>query len=107
MTSALDVTWEACLIEPRDDRVLESYARRKIGIPWPTIRYFSSVPWLARALIDLHPEYGLLMHLDQDVADLLTLVVSQENSCRFCYAAQRMLLWSQGMAEARIERLER
>lgn len=33
--------------------------------------------------------------------------MSQENSCRFCYAAQRMLLWSQGMATARVEHLER
>ena len=80
--------------------------RRKMGMPVPSIRYFTSVPWLARALIDLHPEYGLLMHLDQHTADVLTLVVSQENSCRFCYAAQRALLWAQGMSEARIQRVE-
>ena len=65
-----------------------------------------SAPWLARALVDLHPEYGLLMHLDQKVADLLALVVSQENSCRFCYAAVRTLLWGQGMSDARIQRVE-
>jgi AhpD family alkylhydroperoxidase len=46
------------------------------------------------------------MYLDQNVADLLTLVVSQENSCRFCYAAQRALLWGLGMSEARIQRVE-
>ena len=107
MTSALEhVAWEACLLDPRRDRALESYARRKMGMPVPSIRYFTSVPWLARALIDLHPEYGLLMHLDQHTADVLTLVVSQENSCRFCYAAQRALLWAQGMSEARIQRVE-
>jgi AhpD family alkylhydroperoxidase len=70
------------------------------------IAYFASVPWLARAVIDLHPEYGLLMHLDQTVADLVVLVVSQENSCRFCYAAVRGLLWAQGMSWARIQRME-
>ena len=81
MASALNhVAWEACLLDPRRDRALESYARRKMGMPVPSIRYFTSVPWLARALIDLHPEYGLLMHLDQHTADVLTLVVSQENS---------------------------
>ena len=57
-------------------------------------------------MIDLHPEYGLLMHLDQTVADLIVLVVSQENSCRFCYAAVRGLLWAQGMSWARIQRME-
>jgi hypothetical protein len=32
-------------------------------------------------------------------------VVSQENSCRFCYAAVRALLWTQGWSETRIERV--
>lgn len=107
MASALEhVAWEPCLIQPHRDRALESYARRRVGLPVPSLRYFVSVPWLARAVIDLHPELGLLMHLDQDVADLLLLVVSQENSCRFCYAAVRALLRVQGMSDARIERLE-
>jgi alkylhydroperoxidase family enzyme len=100
------VSWESCLIDPQRDRALETYARRKMGMPFPTLRYFTPVPWLARALIDLHPEFGLLMHLDLHQADVLTLVVSQENSCRFCYAVIRMLLWAQGMSEARIQRIE-
>ena len=88
MNGALQqVEWESCLVEPFPDPALQSYARRRWGIPNPMITYFASVPWLARAVIDLHPEYGLLMHLDQAVADLVVLVVSQENSCRFCYAA--------------------
>jgi alkylhydroperoxidase family enzyme len=107
MTGALEnVAWEACLIDPCPDRALESYARRKMGIPYPPIRYFASVPWLARALIDLRPEYGLLMRLDQSIADALALVVSQENSCRFCYAGVRAMLWAQGMSTARIQRVE-
>jgi alkylhydroperoxidase family enzyme len=77
-----------------------------MGIPYPPIRCFASAPWLARAPVDLHPEYGLLMHLDQSVADVTTLVVSQENSCRYCYAAVRAMLWAQGMSEARIQRVE-
>lgn len=100
------IAWEPCLLEPRPDRALEAYARRKMGFPSPGMRYFAPVPWLARALVDLHPEYGLLVHLDQEVADLVSLVVSQENSCRFCYAAVRALLWTQGMSKARIQRIE-
>ena len=100
------VAWEPCLLEPGRDRTLEAYARRKQGTPHPSINYFTSVPWIARAVVDLHPEYGLLMHLDQAVADLVVLVVSQENSCRFCYAAVRALLWAQGMSRARIQRME-
>jgi AhpD family alkylhydroperoxidase len=70
------------------------------------VRYFTSAPWLARAIVDLHPEFGLLMHLDLHQMDIIELVVSQENSCRFCYAAVRMLLWAQGMSEARIQYIE-
>jgi AhpD family alkylhydroperoxidase len=107
MANALEhVAWEECLLEPRPDRAMAAYARRRQGIPNPTVGYFAASPWLARAVIDMHPEYGLLMHLDQNTADLVALVVSQENSCRFCYAAVRTLLWAQGMSQARIERLE-
>ncbi len=102
-----DVAWETCLLEPVSDRALEAYARRKVGVPHPSIRYFTPVPWLARALVDLRPEFGLLMHLPDDVADLVSLVVSQENSCRYCYAIVRSMLRSQGMSDARIERIER
>ena len=100
------VAWEPCLIKPRSDRALEAYARRKLGVPQPSIRYFVDCPWLARALVDLHPEFGLLVHLDLHLADLISLVVSQENSCRFCYAAVRAMLRIQGMSEARIQRIE-
>ena len=101
------VAWESCLVERHPDRALEAYARRKLGVANPAITYFSPVPWMARALIDLHPEYGLLMHLDQAVSDLIALAVSQENSCRFRYAAVRALLWAQGMPRSRVENLER
>jgi AhpD family alkylhydroperoxidase len=100
------VAWETCLLTPRRDNALESYARAKFGIPLPSIRYFVDVPWLARATVDLHPELGLLVHLDLPLGDLIQLAVSQENSCRFCYAAVRAMLRIQGMSEARIQRVE-
>ena len=107
MPSSLEhVAWEACLIEPQRDRALETYARRKQGVPNPAIAYFASVPWLARGLVDLHAEHGLLMRIDHAVMDLVNLVVCQENSCRFCYAAVRAMLWAQGMSRARIQQVE-
>lgn len=107
MTHALSqVAWEDCLLEPRRDRALEAFVREKQGVPNPTIAYFASVPWFAHALVELHPEYGLLQSLDPDVADLVSLIVSQENSCRFCYSAVRALLWAQGMSKDRIDRIE-
>src|SRR5215468_1228690 len=108
MSSILEhVAWESsAVVAPSPDPTLEAYARRKQGLPNPYVRYFVPVPWLARAYVDLHSEYGLLVHLEQSVADLIALVVSQENSCRFCYAAVRVMLWSQGMSLARIQQVE-
>lgn len=100
------IAWESCLFEPQRDRALEALARERMGVPNPAIGYFAPVPWLARALIELHPEHGLLLHLDPDVGDLVAMVVSQENSCRFCYSAVRAMLWAQGMSKARIDRIE-
>jgi AhpD family alkylhydroperoxidase len=101
-----DVAWEPCLLEPTRDAALESYVRKKLGVPHPAIRYFVALPWLTHALVDLHPEYGLLMRLDLALGDLIQLVVSQENSCRYCYAAVRSMLRIQGMSEDRIRRVE-
>ena len=100
------VAWEDCLLEPHRDRALEAFARETQGIPNPNIAYFASVPWVARAFVELHPEYGLLQRLDPEVADLVSLIVSQENSCRFCYSAVRSLLWAKGMSKQRIDRIE-
>ena len=101
-----DVTWESCLIAPTHDRELESYAQARLGVPFPTVRYFTPLPWLARAMVDVHPEFGLQMHLDLALGDLIQLVVSQENSCRYCYAAVRAMLRIQGMSEERIRAIE-
>ena len=107
MDSALShVAWETSLVEPGHDRVMEAYARRRLGVPHATVRYFLAAPWVARAVVDLHVEFGLLLKLDQRTADLIGLVVSQENSCRFCYAIVRSTLWLQGMDAERIRRVE-
>src|SRR5262245_29803531 len=104
--SLQDVAWESCLLTPARDAALESYAEQKLGFPFRVIRYFVALPWLSHAMVDLHPEYGLLMRLDLGLGDLIQLVVSQENSCRYCYAAVRGMLRIQGMSEERIRRVE-
>ncbi|MFI4931861.1 MAG: hypothetical protein ACHP83_16580 [Burkholderiales bacterium] len=107
MSSALaHVAWEPCFMEARHDRELEAYARRRMGLPNAAVRYFAAAPWVVHATVDLHPEFGLLMHLDQRTADLIGVVVSQENACRFCFAAVRAVMWFQGMDRERILRVE-
>jgi AhpD family alkylhydroperoxidase len=108
MANALaNVAWESCLFEPKVDREMERYARRRLGVPSMTVRYFAAVPWVARVVVDLHPEFGLMMRLDPHTADLIGLIVSQENACRFCFAVVHASLWFQGMDQERIRRIER
>jgi len=59
-----------------------------------------------RSLVAMNHYCGRLAHLDPRVSDLVVLVVSQDNSCRYCFAVQRYLLRMQGFPEKRIRALE-
>ncbi len=72
----------------------------------PAVAYLTSRPWLARALVTWNVDHHVLMHLDLDLADLIGMAVSQESSCRYCYAATRWLLRIRGMSERRVRLLE-
>jgi AhpD family alkylhydroperoxidase len=100
------VAWEACWLEPQRDPELERLARRELGSVPSLFSYFEACPWIARSLVTIHPYRVRLVFVDFALADLIGLVVSQDNSCRFCYATQRMLLRAQGYPDARIRELE-
>lgn len=102
----LQVSWDQCLLEPAPDRQAEAALRRETGTAPGWVRYYLSCPWFARAAIRLSPDNRLLVHLDFPTADLIGLVVSQEHSCRYCYAATRMQMRILGMTEERMQRLE-
>ncbi len=107
MTSPLlQVSWDQCLLEPAPDRQAEAALRRETGAAPSWIRYFLSCPWLPRAAIRLAIDNKLLMDLDFPTVDLIALVVSQEHSCRYCYAVTRMQLRVLGMSEERMLQLE-
>ncbi len=102
----LDVSWDQCLLEPAPDRQAEANLRRETGAAPGWVRYFLSCPWLPRAAIRLGIDNRLLVDLDFPTVDLIALVVSQENSCRYCYAVTRMALRVLGMSEERMQQLE-
>jgi len=106
MTRLPNVEWEQCLVEPRNDNQLERDARKAYGVPYPVVRYFAACPWLARSFVNLNYHNGQLAHIDLDLADMIFLAVSQENSCRYCYATQRAALKILGFDQARIRRVE-
>lgn len=102
----LTVPWEDCVVPPLRDPGLERYVKRQMGMPSPATPYLAACPWLLRAMVELTYDHGLLSRLDSGLADLIALVVSQEHSCRFCYAVSRAVLRVRGMSEARLEELE-
>lgn len=102
----LDIEWEPCLLPPERDRELEALARHSMGTVPSSFYYFMPCPWLVRAHVRLNFSDGLLMHLDPNIAEIVSMAVSQEASCRYCYAVSRMLLRMQGMGESQVRKLE-
>lgn len=106
MALVSDIEWEACLLEPRRDRDLERRLRRRGSMVPDSMGYFADCPWAAETIAELSACMMTRVHLESPLPDLAMLVVSQDNSCRFCFAAQRVLLRLQGFAESRISQLE-
>jgi AhpD family alkylhydroperoxidase len=61
---------------------------------------------VVRSLAGVNHDRALLAHVDLRLADWIGLVVSADNSCRFCFAAQSALLRIQGFSEERIRQLQ-
>jgi alkylhydroperoxidase family enzyme len=107
VSTVRDVPWGECLLEPQGDPEIEKRIRAATGVRVnPAVRHFVAAPWVAEAMSRLNARLMSRVHLDHDLADFAGLVVSQDNSCRYCYAAQRALLLIVGFSESRILRLE-
>lgn len=102
----LQLPWETCLLEPVQDSALARRLRREAGDAPAWSRHFWTSPWFAKAAIRLGFTNGLLRDLDFDLAILIALVVSQENSCRYCYATMRAMMRMLGVEEARVSAIE-
>ena len=83
---------------------VEKEARKALGAVPPCLEYTAECPWLSQAVI--HLSQKPFAHLDPALAQLVILVVSQDNSCRHCYGAQRALLKILGYSEKQILKLE-
>jgi len=101
-----EIEWEPCLLEPRRDEALDRRARATLGRRAGALGYFAGLPWLANVAMDFQSCLMTRVHLDHDLADLVSLAVSQENSCRYCFAVTRMFLILLGYPPRRIAQLE-
>ena len=101
-----EIEWEPCLLERRPCPDLEQRFKRETGRPGKLMQFFEGCPWLADTLVRLSVQLNTHVHLEPGLSDLIGLVVSQDNSCRFCFGMQRAFLRVLGMSEERITRLE-
>jgi alkylhydroperoxidase family enzyme len=99
-----DIEWLEPLVEPEPSQALKQYARQNLGVASSSLGFFASCPWVMRGMIDLLSTKRV--HIDHDLTDLVALIVSRDNSCRYCYAASRIIMRLMGMPEDRIRRLE-
>ncbi len=106
MASIRDVEWEACLLEPRRDLEVERRLRRRFGRVGAGLAYFSECPWLSESLGGLNAQLRTTVRLDHDLAEMVGVLVSHDNACRYCFAATRAFLRLLGYSEQRIRTLE-
>jgi AhpD family alkylhydroperoxidase len=106
MAGLQDVEWEKCFVEAQADPRLEREVKKAIGFSMPVVRYFTAVPWVVQSMAVLHPSRCPPVFASFTLAELIALVVSQDNSCRFCYATTRMTMRLMGTSDERIQELE-
>jgi AhpD family alkylhydroperoxidase len=106
LSSIREIPWGDCLLERRHDPEAERRYRRMLGRHPGALVYFLGVPWLTDQLATLSLRLTSNVHLDHQLSDLVGLVVSQDNSCRYCFAMQRAFLRILGFPEERIVQLE-
>jgi AhpD family alkylhydroperoxidase len=107
VTTPADIEWEAPVLEPTRDAALGRYVRQALGVIPPAVPYFYPCPWVVRAIVAFDASRLGLAHIDSRTAALIELVVSQDNACRYCYAATRAMLKILGFSEQRIRSVER
>ncbi|NJB87376.1 AhpD family alkylhydroperoxidase [Lewinella marina] len=98
------IEWcETPLVAPTRGTLVEQEIRRQLGLSLTSIPYLAPVPWVAWSFATkIQP----VAHIPSRLADLITLVVSMENSCRHCYGATRSILRLTGYSQNRISELE-
>lgn len=98
--------WEACFLEPVKNPEAERYLRKALRVVPPSAPYFFDSPWITRSLVHFDLCRLPLVHIGPDLAERIAMVVSQDNACRYCFAATRTVLKILGYSDSRIRRLE-
>ena len=111
MSAAADVLatmpWCDCLVPPGSapPELVATVRRSRGGYAPSWVARFAPLPWLVHTMNEMTA--GQFASLPSRDFAFVALVVSRDNSCRFCYGAQRALMRILGYEGNAIDRLER
>ena len=91
-------------IEPTSNPALEKKIAASLGLLPDLMRYVLRLPWLVDAEV-LVCRYTPV-HFRPEVGHMLGMVISQENSCRYCYGAYRALFKMIGFSANDLREIE-
>src|SRR5437762_582709 len=104
--ASANLEWGECIVPAAPvPPALQAEVRKAVGAVPGWLARLAPSPWLVRALCEIikHP----FAHAPREVCELVALVVSQENSCRYCYGVQRAVFKIFGYRDAYLDALER
>jgi len=100
------VDWETCALEARPDPEINRFVRREAGMVPSHLDYYTVCPWVARQFAYFALTNIPIHAIPPSLVELLGLVVAQDNSCRYCYAATRVILRALGFGDDTVRSLE-
>jgi len=99
------IPWGECLVPPSTvPAAVAAEARRRYGMVPGWVPRFAPLPWLLRAFRNISD--APVAYMPMRLFEMAHLVVSRDNSCRYCYGAQRAFMHLLGYDPREIERLE-
>jgi len=106
--AAVDLTgdWGECLVPVGPvPAAMAAEVRRALGAAPDWLARTATCPWIVRAITEMICKP--VAYVSPALCDLVSLVVSQDNSCRYCYGTQRAILRIQGYSDAYVDALLR
>src|SRR3989442_480239 len=101
-----NLEWGECIVPAVPvPRALQAEVRRAVGAVPGWLARLAPSRWLVRALCEIIARP--FAHAPLEVCNQVALVVSQENSCRYCYGIQRAVLKIFGQRDEYIDALAR
>src|SRR5437879_9531815 len=101
-----NLEWGECVVPAVPvPPALQTEVRKAVGAVPGWLERLAPSPWLVKALCEIIARP--FAHAPLEVVNQVALVVSQENSCRYCYGIQPAVLKTFARLDEHIDALER